>query len=148
MQRLPMKNTDPPARVVFFQVRDSMDKLRKIAETAQSHFEKNEAILIVVEDAKAQQFVDELLWKIPESSFLPHQALDDPSSELILITKTKKNLNHARVTFNLCSTPLLIEGPFRIIYEFEDMTNPNKMNLSTHRFDAYKKASFQIESRL
>lgn len=137
-----------PSRVIFFQVRDNASKLRRIAETAQSHFEKKDPFLIFVEDEKSQQFVDELLWKIPESSFLPHQALDEPSSELILITKTKTNLNNARIAFNLCPTPLLIEGPFRIIYEFEDMTNPNKMNLSTHRFDAYKKASFQIESCL
>ncbi|HSX27033.1 MAG TPA: DNA polymerase III subunit chi [Chlamydiales bacterium] len=140
-------NSDPLTRVVFYQVRDNASKLKRIVETAQSHFEKKEPFLILVEDERSQQFVDELLWKLPESSFLPHTAADAPTSESILITKSKKNLNNAKIAFNLCSTPLLIEGPFRIIYEFEDLTSPNKKNLSSLRFDAYKQARFLIEAR-
>jgi hypothetical protein len=64
-----------------------------------------------------------------------------------VIAKVKKNVNQARVAFNLCPTPLLIEGPFRIIYEFEDLTAPNKKNLSSLRFDAYKQEKFLIEAR-
>ena len=122
-------------------------KLQRIAEAAQSHFEKKEPFLILVEDSRSQQFVDELLWKIPETSFLPHIASDDPVKDLIAISKMKKNVNGARVAFNLCPTPLLIEGPFRIIYEFEDLTSPSKKSLSSLRFDAYKQAGFLIEAR-
>ena len=134
-------------RVVFFQVHDVLTKLKKIVETTQFHFERKEPFLILVEDAKAQNFVDELLWKQPETGFLPHLATDDPSTEKVTITKTKKNLNEARFVFNLCSTPLFIEGPFKIIYEFEDLTAPSKKNLSTLRFDAYKQAGLSIEAR-
>ena len=140
-----MKSSD--TRVVFFQVRDTASKLRRIVETAQSHFEKKEPFLILVEDEKSQKFVDELLWKLPETSFLPHLLADEPTTNPLVITKAKKNLNQAKVAFNLCSTPLLIEGPFRIIYEFEDLTAPNKKNLSSLRFDAYKQEKFLIEAR-
>src|SRR3989344_5141551 len=116
-------------RVVFFQVRDAATKLRCIVETAQSHFEKKEPFLILVEDEKSQKFVDELLWKLPETSFLPHLSTDSPAKDPLIITKTKQNLNQAKIAFNLCSTPLLIDGPFRIIYEFEDLSSPNKKNL-------------------
>lgn len=135
-------------RVVFFQVRDNPSKLKRIIEMAHSHFEKKEPFLILVEDAKAAQFVDELLWKSPDTSFLPHVASDEETSDWIAIAKTKKNVNKAHIAFNLCSTPLLIEGPFRIIYEFEDLTAPNKKNLSSLRFDAYKSAGYLIESRI
>lgn len=140
-------NNSSTTRVIFYQVRDTASKLRVIYETAQSHFDKKDPFLLVVEDEKAQEFVNELLWKTPNTSFLPHTAADSESTDFIVITKTKNNVNGARVAFNLCSTPLLIDTPFRIIYEFEDLTNPNKNNLSSLRFNAYKSALYMIESR-
>lgn len=141
-----MSISDLPTRVVFFQVRDAKKKLQKIAEMAQIHFDKKDPFLVFVEDIKAQVFVDDLLWKIPETSFLPHLATDDTTKELVAVTKTKKNINEAKAAFNLCSTPLLIEGSFRIIYEFEDLTSAAKKELSNLRFDAYKKAHYLIEA--
>ncbi len=135
-------------RVIFFQIRETASKLKLICETAQAHFEKKEHFIIFVEDAKAQDFVNELLWKNPDTSFLPHASTDDTSKEFIVVTKTKNNVNEAKVAFNLCSTPLLIATPFRMIYEFEDLTHPNKNKLSSLRFDAYKAAEFMIESRM
>jgi hypothetical protein len=64
------------------------------------------------------------------------------------LTKVKKNLNEARNVFNLCPTPLLIEGPFRTIYDFEDATALNKKSLSQIRYEAYKQAHYLIESQL
>lgn len=140
----PSSNT---TRVVFFQVSDNPTKLKRLVEMAHTHFEKKEPFLIMVEDEKSQKFVDELLWKLPETSFLPHVASDTTTNDLIVITKVKNNVNNARVAFNLCPTSLLIEGPFRIIYEFEDLSAPSKKNLSSQRFDAYKQAGFFIEAR-
>jgi DNA polymerase IIIc chi subunit len=141
-----MNLSDLPTRVVFFQVRDVRLKLQRISEMAQTHFEKKDPFLIFVEDIKAQAFVDDLLWKMPEMSFLPHVATDDTTKELVAITKTKTNVNGAKAVFNLCSTPLLIAGPFRVIYEFEDLTSAIKKELSTARFDAYKEARCLIEA--
>lgn len=141
-----MNTSDLPTRVIFFQVRDSQRKLQRIAEMADLHFHRKDPFLVFVEDEKAQSFVDDLLWKWPETSFLPHIAADDTTKELIAITKSKRNINEAKVAFNLCSTPLLIEGSFRIIYEFEDLTSPTKKELATLRFDAYKKAHYLIEA--
>ena len=109
---------------------------------------KKERFLIVAEEIKALTFTDELLWKHPPNSFLPHAIVEQPCEEWIALTKEKKNLNDARFAFNLCPTPLLIEGPFRIIYDFEDTSSPNKKLLSQMRFDAYKQANFLIESRI
>jgi DNA polymerase IIIc chi subunit len=132
-------------RVVFFQVADAGSKLKRITETARSHFRKSEPFLFFVEDEKALNFVDELLWKFPETSFLPHSA--EPKEHVrIAITKTKTNINGAHYGFNLCPTPLLLPG-FKIIYEFEDLTVPSKKSLSTLRFNAYKQARMPLETR-
>ncbi len=142
--------TKPPesTRVVFFQVRDVPSKLKRIYETAALHFEKKEHFVFFVEDEKSAIFVDELLWKSPPTSFLPHTITDFPSTEWLSITKTKTNVNQAKIAFNLCATPLLIEGDFRIIYEFEDHSSPNKNKFSSLRLDAYKNARFSIEARV
>ena len=134
-------------RVVFYQVKDAASKLSRIAETAGHHFLRKEKILILVEEDKALAFVDELLWKHLPDSFLPHSIANAKTDDWIAITKNKSNVNDARIAFNLCPTPLLIEGPFRFIYDFEDLTSAAKKNLSQIRFDAYKQAQYLIESR-
>ncbi len=137
-----------PTRVVFFQVQKNSQKIARLTTAAYSHFEKKEHLLILTEDLKSASFVDELLWKSPPSSFLPHVLSDSDTSEWIAISCVKKNINQAKIAFNLCPTPLLIEGPFRTIYEFEDLTTPSKKNFSALRFDAYKSAGYLIESRI
>lgn len=134
-------------RAVFFQVKDNRSKIARIVETAHYHFERKEKFLILVEDQKGEEFLDELLWKSPPSSFLPHVVSGALIDEWVVITRVKENLNGAKFVFNLCSTPLLIDGSFRIIYDFEDLTSSNKQNLSTTRYDAYKQNQFSIVAR-
>ncbi len=133
-------------RVIFFQVADSSAKLKSIAETAKKHFIHRDSLIFFTEDEKAQSFVDELLWKFPPHSFLPHVAVDTITTERIAITKTKENVNHALFAFNLCSTPLFLSG-FKLIYDFEDLSTPNKKSLAESRFSAYRKAHFLLESK-
>lgn len=140
-------NSETP-RVVFFQVSDPASKLGFLAKTVQNHFSRKERILIVAEEDKALSFADEILWKAYPELFLPHAIHDTECEEYIVLTKIKKNLNNARFAFNLCPTPLLINGPFRVIYDFEDVTSPSKKLLSSSRFDGYKQAHYLIESRV
>ena len=142
------QNNQSTSRVIFFQVNTNSLKIEKLCQTLQSHFEKKDPVMIFVEDENAQKYVDELLWKHPKESFLPHLISDSLTKDLIVISKGKTNLNGAKTAFNLCSTPLLTDGSFKIIYDFEDLTHPNKNRLSSIRFDAYKKLHFMIESRL
>ncbi|OGN55366.1 MAG: hypothetical protein A3D96_03710 [Chlamydiae bacterium RIFCSPHIGHO2_12_FULL_44_59] len=134
-------------RVLFFQVSDNPSKLKKIVETASKHFEKKEPFLILVEDDRALHFVDELLWRLPATSFLPHQRSDQECEALIVITKERKNLNRAKAAFNLSSTSLLLDPPLKIVYEFEDLSSAIKKNLSSSRFDTYKQYGFLIEAQ-
>lgn len=131
-------------RVIFFTVRSAQEKVERLTATAQSYFEKKEPFLILVDDEKAEQYLDDLLWRYPSFSFLPHSL---GKEDRVTISREKKNLNHAKFVFNLCSTPLLMEGPFQIIYDYEDLSFPGKTQLFSLRFEAYKKAHFLIESR-
>ncbi|MBU6382979.1 MAG: DNA polymerase III subunit chi [Verrucomicrobia bacterium] len=142
-----MTSFNPMTRVIFFQVNDNTSKIKKILDTAHLHFGKKEPLLFFVEDEKSEKFVDELLWKQPLSSFLPHVTADGPTNDLIAITKSKNSVNQAKIAFNLCSTALFLNEPMKLIYEFEDLTAPVKKNLSSQRFDAYKKGGFFIEAR-
>jgi DNA polymerase III subunit chi len=143
-----MRNDHTPLpRVVFFYVKDVKAKLSKITSVAQGHFQKNEPLLFTAQDLKSVQFLDELLWKDPEESFLPHSISESPLKELIVLTQQKKNLNNAKFLFNLCPTPLFFETAVKVIYEFEDATSPSKHQLSQQRFEAYKAAKYPIEAR-
>lgn len=137
----------PAPRVIFFLVKEVKAKIQKITQVAHFHFSKREHLLLSVQDATALKFLDELLWKEPEVSFLPHTISDSPASELIILTMQKKNLNNSKYLFNLCPTPLLFETEAKIIYELEDATSPNKHLLSQQRMQAYKAAKYPIESR-
>ena len=134
-------------RVVLFQIRENKDKLHRLLEQAKFHFERKEHLILLAEDEKAAQYVDELLWKFPPTSFLPHTLSEEATTDYIAISRTKKNLNQARYAFNLCPTPLLIEGPFKMIYDFEDLSSPSRQQFSALRFDAYKRAGYLIEAR-
>ncbi len=137
----------PRPRVVFFQVRSPSDKIARIAQTAESHFSQRERLLLLAEEDKALAFVDELLWKYPGESFLPHAIVEADCEDWIALSKIKKNFNQAKVVFNLCPTPLFLDCHLRIIYDFDDASSSQKKALSQIRFEAYKQANFTIESR-
>lgn len=137
----------PAPRVIFFQVKDVKTKIQKIIHIAHFHFSKKEHLLLSVQDPAALKFLDELLWKEPEESFLPHSISEGPTSDLIVLTMQKKNINRSKFLFNLCPTPLLFDTEVKFIYELEDATSPNKHLLSQQRLQAYKEAKYPIESR-
>jgi DNA polymerase IIIc chi subunit len=134
-----------PIQVVFYQVPTSEKKILRITQTVRAHFSQKERFIFFVEDAKAELFLSDLLWKSPPTSFLPHTISDEPNEAWITITKSKVNINQAEFAFNLCPTPLLLSG-FKKIYDFEDTTSPSKQNLSSLRFHEYKNSLYSIQS--
>ena len=133
-------------RIVLFNVDSNQKKIHFLCETVKMHFEKKEPLLLFVSDDKGLTYVDELLWKVPEESFIPHIISAKETEEKIVITKLRENLNQAKYVFNLCPTPIL-QTKFTIIYDFDDKTSPHKRMLSQKRFEAYKNAKWVIESR-
>ena len=133
-------------QVLLFLVDTDQKKISSLCRVAKKHFDNREHLMIFAADDKALQYIDDLLWKYPEDSFLPHIISQKKTEEYIVITKLRENLNYAKFAFNLCPTPIL-HGDFQIIYDFEDKTSPHKCMLSQKRFEAYKEAKLIIESR-
>jgi DNA polymerase-3 subunit chi len=124
-----------PSSVVFFIVKDVNAKLRKIATVAQEYLEKKEPLLILVPDKAALEFVDELLWKLPEEGFLPH-----PTKLLQIDTEARETT----ALFNLKATAYLDKPYAHTIFEFEDYTSTEKLQLSKQRYAAYRDAHYAI----
>lgn len=134
-------------RVVFLPVKDTSSKLHQIYKTVFDHFEKKEHFLLLVPDQTALEFVDSLLWRFPEESFLPHTAADRPCQDLIAITLIPENINSASAIFNLCPAPYFApRDTVKTIFELEDLTSPQKKLLSQQRFEAYREAGYAISS--
>ncbi len=133
-------------KVVFFNVAKASDKLKKIFQTAEMHFVKKEPLLVLVSDGTSALFIDEWLWKMEESSFLPHEIADRPSDELIVIA-TSNELHQRHFLFNLCPEPPSMMDKVKIFYEFDDSSSCAKQELSKKKFAFYKEKGFSIEAR-
>lgn len=122
--------------IVFFPVKDISSKLLKICHTAQLHLEKKETLLILVPDQTVWEFIDQLLWKLPEDSFLPH-----PCSLISIELQPKED---GSALFNLRPMSFLEKNYFKTIYELEDHTSSEKLQLSKQRYQAYRDANYPI----
>lgn len=137
---------NPKNKVVFFQIKDIKTKLIRLIQTALQHFEKKEKLLIQVSGDLALKFVDELLWRQPPESFLPHSISDEKCDDYIVITKSKENLNNAIYLFNLSQEIIDLDTSYKVIYDFDDFTTPKKQEKSKKRFEIYHHANLRIES--
>lgn len=127
-------------KIVFFEVKKKQEKLIKILLAAKYHFENKKKLIFLVSDDKAQNFLDDFLWKEPKISFLPHSIDGD---DLITISQKNKEANYI---FNLTAYPIY-KIPFKAIYEFDDYTDKKKLLISKKKFKFYKEKRFLIEAR-
>lgn len=111
-----------------------------------THFEKKEPFLILAPNQTAIEFVDALLWRMPEESFLPHVVSEFPCSDLLVLSTAMVNLNRAAQVFNLLQDPIFLEHPIKTIYEFEDLTSIDKKQFSQQKYLAYRQAGYLISS--
>jgi DNA polymerase IIIc chi subunit len=134
-------------KVIFFQIKDIKSKLIKIIQIAMFHFEKKENLIIQVQDEASLRYVDELLWKLPKESFLPHITTNNKSNDFIVVTKSKENLNNASFMFNLCQDLVELDKSYKIIYDFDDLTSVKKQQKSQKRYGLYRQLGLTIESK-
>lgn len=133
-------------KIIFIQIKKASDKLINITKTAALHFENKKHILFLTEDEASQKYVDDLLWKEPKFSFLPHCVSDSASEDYIVITTNKVNVNNCLHVFNLTSEPFNYFD-CSIIYEFDDQTDKKRALISKTKFKFYKDHGHIIESR-
>lgn len=133
-------------KVIYFQIKDAQAKLRRIVWAATEHFKKKEPFLILAPNRAAVEFLDLLLWRHPEESFLPHHAGSETTVELITITDEPFNSNQAMAIFNLRAEPVDPALSCQLIYELEDLTSPEAQKAFKMKFTNYQAQSFSILS--
>ncbi len=147
----PNQAKQPPTqmenKVIFLEVHDSSAKLLHLCRIAERHFTAKEPLQILVPDKAALEFVDALLWRLPEESFLPHATSEIPTQELVVITTERAILNSALALFNL-ATSAFLDHPVKTVYDFDDHSSPEKKQASQHRYLAYRQAGLPIANNL
>lgn len=118
--------------ITFFPVKDTPSKLTKLCRVAQHHLEQKEPLLILAPDKASLDFLDKLFWS--SENFLPH-----PTA---LLTISMELQSHFSTVFNLRPSALL--GDIKTIYEFEDHTSSEKLQLSKQRYQTYRDQNFPI----
>lgn len=131
-------------KVIFYRVLTAQNKLSVICAKVSETFFQNRRILISVPNQEAADYIDQLIWKSPQESFVPHQISGVNTSERVVIAINPKfNLNQADTLFNLTPSHPIIEGSFEQIFELLDETHPEKAKLSIERINAYKKLGIE-----
>lgn len=134
-------------KVTFYKVKDNSSKIQLIVNKAQEAYLHEKRLLIVVPNSDAAQYVDSLLWRIPQDSFLPHIISDTPTEEWIAITtQDKHNINQACLLLNLCSTPTTLYQKVEEIFDLIDETHQNKIELSLQRLSFYQAKGLTIKT--
>lgn len=124
--------------ITFLKVWDNRSKIKAVLETVKGLILKKKRSLIAVPNLDAANYLDELLWKEPEESFIPHLIATEPCEEIVVISTIHSNFNRAEALINLCPEISPISDQFELIFDLEDSTSPEKAKLSAERKAAYK----------
>lgn len=135
-------------KVCFIRVTDNASKLQKLCTVIHDHFVRKDRVLIVVPSVEVAKYIDQLLWRMPEESFVPHAIANGPSRELVAITTSLSNVNGASTLVNLLPNIHPNTGPVEVIYELLDMTSKEKEGISRGKQDAYRSAGHVVEEIL
>lgn len=131
-------------KVCLIRVETVQEKLAQICATVTHHFHRGERWLLLADHQRSIDYIDELLWRFPADSFLPHVATDQPVHEPIVLTTRQENLNRATVAFSfLTSPPRLING-IHTLFDLDDQTTPEKGRASLKRREEYVRNGFSL----
>lgn len=128
--------------VTFIQVKDNAAKIQRFSDTVHRQFSLGKSLFISTPSLEAAIYLDELLWKMPIDSFLPHTISDDKTTAKITISIKKENLNNAEILINLCPEVSPCCHSFTKIYDLWDVTTPSKQEQSQKRREKYKELGF------
>jgi len=123
--------------LTFLKVHDNASKLQAVLSTIQRLFRERKRVLISVPNSEAAQYLDEILWKMPPESFIPHAIVNQNCDELVAITTLHANFNKATVLINLCPTISPLTSQFEQVFDLDDQTHPSKAKLTAERKQAY-----------
>lgn len=134
-----------PVKIVFLKVQDNQRKAQAICYQVQEILKKEKRLLILVPNEEAAKYVDLLLWRFPEDSFIPHILTQHPVEDWVVITANEsQNLNSAHCLLNLNTHLSPIYHQFEEIYELYDETHSQKAQLAQKKIQEYQNKGLAV----
>jgi len=132
------------SKIIFLKARETQEKLLNITATIQNHFDLAQKVLVYAPSDEAAKYLNLLLWKMPEDSFLPHKIANRACRDPVVITCQKENLNQATVLINLNMILHPHLDAFHLVYDIYDETHPVKLEHSKARQSKYHEKGYSI----
>lgn len=129
-------------RIIFLRVTSPQEKLFRLTDTIQRHFDLGHKIQIFCETHAICIYMDELLWKFKAESFIPHKIADESCDDFVIITCKNNNLNAASVLINLGNGINEKFLDYQMVYELYDETHPVKEDAARSRNSCYQTEGF------
>lgn len=124
--------------IKFLHVKTNQEKVSRLCQTVQRSFDTKERLLIAVPQHEVAQYLDTLLWRFPQESFLPHRISEQPCDDWVVITTSSENLNQAKTLINLLPSIHPSYAHYALLYEIFDETDPLKKEASEKKVAFYK----------
>lgn len=133
--------------VIYFSIKDPAQKLTILSSIAQKHLHGKRSLHILSADKTSLAFVSQLLWKEPKEGFIVHNTEPNEAvKSLIQLILPLPSYADVESIFNLTSQALLPTTAMKQIYEFEDLSHPNKKAIFEKKFKLYQEAGYTLSS--
>ncbi|MBI5273917.1 MAG: DNA polymerase III subunit chi [Chlamydiales bacterium] len=127
-------------QVFFHPIASNTQKVPLVCSIVKQHFFSHLHLDIITENKESLLFLDQLLWKSPTNSFIPHGSLGEPYC-FIHLYDSLPTISDAKHVFNLTKTPLPLDSHYLTIHELDDVSSKEYSN---NKYHFYKANSFKI----
>lgn len=127
-------------KITFVKVQDNGQKLHTICALAHLHFYKKDSFHILTQNNTAAAYIDDLLWKFPVESFLPHGRVG--SGELLQIIIEGESSIQPAYLLNLSENHSVTAD--KVLYELLDESHPQKKAISEKKLQFYQSHNFEV----
>lgn len=131
--------------IIFLKVTTNQEKLLSLTTIIQKHFDLSDQILIFTPTDEVARYIDQLIWRLPEESFIPHIISHHACKDRVVITSKKENINKAQVLINLGQDAYATCHEFQTVYELYDQTHPLKEESAKLRHASYINSGYNIQ---
>lgn len=131
--------------IIFLKVTTNQEKLFSLTSIIQKHFDLSDQTLIFTPTDEIARYIDQLIWRLPEESFIPHIISNETCRDRVVITSKKENINKAQVLINLGQDAYAKCQEFQIVYELYDQTHPSKEESSKLRHASYINSGYSVQ---
>lgn len=140
-----MKPQTKQTKVIFFRMNTNQAKIHFICSQIKKTLEQEKKLLIFTPNQEAANYIDALLWRLPEESFIPHAIVHSSTKEWVAITtQFNQNFNQAPYLLNLSLQNCPIYQEFEEIYELYDETNEQRRDHSHQRWTDYQSKNVNL----